>query len=1189
MLDRKKIYSRCTLATFILAIAMFLLSVVGNNGTGDTDRVARYVRMKVEGRIEVLEQYVEHALSPDSDEHICLDDVPEDMVIYKYVNDSLKFWSNQFSVLNDDISNRMVFQRLTNLRSRIISPLTEVTDEYSYMNLGPKWYIVKSAENPSGEKVIAGIEIKNTLIDDINGNANGVNPHLNISDRYAVTPLNFSGGSAVYIHGTPLFKIHGNSSTAAPFLDDSIMKWVGLLLFTLSTLLFMAGHRTLKAYLSVLSILTFLTILSFVWGVKMNGHVDIFSPTTYADGQVLFSLGALLLINTYISLIGFCTYLAKDAIEGKIREGRFIKKKSLAFYGAVVLAAILFNAVYIHFTLKSLLLNSNISLELYRWNSNIPYTVLVYVSYVGILSSTLLYMQMLSPVLRGLWSVRLNMFSRRNLAIFALCCTAYFSVTVGILGFGREQERVSVWANRLAVERDLGLEIRLKAIEDDIATDQIISSLSDLDNAEGIILNRITDNYLSRIRHNYSISLIILRNDNQTLIRQYNDMMRSGSPISDGSRFMFISDGIGHSRYLGTFIYYSKERGLARMLLKIEPNSSYGNTGYYSILGKFATQGDINIPSFYSYAKYSEGRLTSYKGNYPFPTIAEQFRGTMPDGSEEAVTRFDGYTHFIHKVGENETIIISRPKRSGIVYFTSFSYLFLAILGLLMLFIHSEKKSVFRSNYFRTRINTILFTTSTLILVSLTVVSVFFVYKRNEENMRNLMSSRITTIQALIETNAKGVVNQSDMATPMFRSSLENISGTTKSDITLYTPEGKVFYSSTPEVFDKMVLGNRIDQEAFHNIRHLNQRFFIGQESIADFKYWTLYAPIMNGNRDIVAIVSSPYTEGDYDFRREAFFHAALLVNLFLLLLIISLIFSTRSVNEMFEPLLEMGKKMGATDIHTLKPITYQREDEISSLVEAYNRMVQELNDSTVRLAQAERDKAWSQMARQVAHEIKNPLTPIKLEIQRLIRLKTNGNPKWEEKFDKVSEVVLEHIDILTETANEFSTFAKLYSEEPVLVDLDKTLRDQILIFDNKENISIGYIGMQEAYVMAPRPQLIRVFVNLIANALQAVEIRQKEMTENGEEALAGKVVIALRNSNKDGYYDIVVDDNGPGVKEENLSKLFTPNFTTKSGGTGLGLAICRNIIEKCEGTITYSKSFGLGGASFTVTLPKHV
>ena len=116
--------------------------------------------------------------------------------------------------------------------------------------------------------------------------------------------------------------------------------------------------------------------------------------------------------------------------------------------------------------------------------------------------------------------------------------------------------------------------------------------------------------------------------------------------------------------------------------------------------------------------------------------------------------------------------------------------------------------------------------------------------------------------------------------------------------------------------------------------------------------------------------------------------------------------------------------------------------------------------------------------------EIKNPLTPIKLEIQRLIRLKERGNAQWEEKLDKVASVVLEHIDILSETANEFSTFAKLYSEEPVLVDLDKTLRDQILIFDNKENVSIEYIGTENALVMAPRPQLIRVFVNLIANEL---------------------------------------------------------------------------------------------------------
>ena len=279
---------------------------------------------------------------------------------------------------------------------------------------------------------------------------------------------------------------------------------------------------------------------------------------------------------------------------------------------------------------------------------------------------------------------------------------------------------------------------------------------------------------------------------------------------------------------------------------------------------------------------------------------------------------------------------------------------------------------------------------------------------------------------------------------------------------------------------------------------------------------------------------------------------------------------------------------MISTDIQNLETIEYGGDDEISSVVDAYNRMVQALSDSSVRLAQAERDKAWSQMARQIAHEIKNPLTPIKLEIQRLIRLKAKGNPRWEEKFDQVSKVVLEHIDILTDTANEFSTFAKLYSEEPVVMDLDKTLKDQLLIFDNKENIRFQYIGMEDAIVKAPRPQLIRVFVNLLTNAVQAVEIMQKEEADKGKAPKQGRIQIFLRNSTQDGYYDVVIDDNGHGVKEENLNRLFTPNFTTKSGGTGLGLAICRNIIEKCDGEIAYQKSFVLGGASFTVTLPKY-
>ena len=1186
MFNKGNIIKRLPILLFITALVLFAFSMAGNGNEGNVERVAKSAKTRIRNRINILDTYILKALDNSLDDNICLEDLPDDMVIYKYVNDSLKSWSNQFSVLNDDISTKMVFQRLTNLKNRLVSPLIDVTEELSYMNLGPKWYLVKLVTGDNNEKVIAGIEIKNTLIDDIRRNDNGINRHLNIPARYTVLPLNYSGGTAVSIDDKPLFKIICDSTSLAPFFTNSLLRWLGLIFLTLASILFLAGKRTIKNFLTVIGVLTAMLIMAFLWGLQMDGNSEIFSPTTYAYGTIFFSLGALFLLNSYITLISICIYLSSEIFIDWARKDKTQRKKRLKIYCVALGAAITGIAIYTHLTLKSILLNSNISLELYRWNSNIPNTIGVYISYIGLLLCIILFLKMLSPAIRELYGIRYNILTTRNLAICALCAATYFSITSGVIGFNREQDRIAVWANRLSVDRDLGLEIRLKTIEEEIASDKFISSLSRLNNAEGMILNRISETYLSRIRHDYSLGLKMLRENDTDLIGYYNDIMRSGSPISEGSHFIFVTDGIGHSKYVGIFLFYSADNGLTRMMLEIEPNSSRDDKGYYSILGEFSTPGDINIPSIYSYAKYSDGKLISYKGNYPYPTIFDHTDSS--DGNGSAVLREKKQTHFLHNVSDNELIIISRPKRNSMVYFTSFSYLFLALMAIMYFFTRVQrKKTTARSNYFKARINTILFVSSTLILASLTVVSVFFVYKRNEENMRNLMSGRITTIQALVGSQAKGAKTYSDLQTPAFRNILENISATTKSDITLYTPEGKVFYSTTPEVFDKMVLGNRIDQDAYHNISHLNQRFFINREKISDYSYWVLYAPIFNNDREIVAIASSPYTEGDYDFRREAFFHAALLINLFLLLLILSLLFSTREVNHLFSPLIEMGKKMNTADIHNLETIKYSGEDEISSLVEAYNRMVKELADSTVRLAQAERDKAWSQMARQVAHEIKNPLTPIKLEIQRLIRLKTNGNPKWEEKFDQVSNVILEHIDILTETANEFSTFAKLYSEEPVLIDLDKTLKEQLMIFDNKENINIQYIGMEGAMVMAPRPQLIRVFVNLITNAIQAVEIAQREAEESGNEPIKGQVLICLRNSTKEGCYDVVVDDNGPGVKEENQSKLFTPNFTTKSGGTGLGLAICRNIIEKCDGEITYRKSFGLGGASFTVTLPE--
>ena len=1190
MKTKEWLHKRLPLTALILALLLFVLSMASNNAGSDTDKVAVETAERIEKRLRILDEYVQTALVTDRKDLITHQGLPEDMVIYRYLNDSLQSWSNQFSVINDDISSLLVFHRLTDRKSQLISPLTDVTGELSYLNLGPKWYLARSIIGSDNQKILLGLEIKNTLIDDVRRNENGVNPHLKLPGKYSVIPLTHSGGSAVEIDGKPLFKILYDSSQATPFFDNSMLRWVAVILFALAIVMFLAGHRTLRVYAVVTCTLTLLFFMSYLWGMQMNGSSELFSPIIYADGPVFSSLGSLLLINTYITVGITCLFLVRNRITALARKVRKSYRGNLLVYGIIIAILAVSTIIYTQLTLKSLLLNSNISIELYRWNTNILYTAIVYLSYTGLLFCILLLLQCFRPIAKEFFGYRYDMLSSRTLIMFAVICSAYFTIISGQLGFRKETDRVTVWANRLSVERDLSLEIQLRSAEESIAYDQLISALSRLENTSGMIQNRISEYYLHRIRQSYNLEVRIVRDNDITGLGLFNSILRTGTPIAYGSKFLFLTDANGRNSYAGLFLFYSPENGVSRMILSIEPNSNREDRGYESILGRFSKPGDINIPSYYSYAKYKDKRLMSYKGNYPYPTHYDHNEtGYLTDKTRE-VTRSNGYVHFMNLVNEDEFIIISRSQRGGLVYFISFSYLCLALSGILSIFASSRnKKKVFKSNYFRKRINIILLMSSVLILISMTAISILFVYKRNEENMHNLMTSRITTIQAFVERQARAAQSWQDLNTQEFSTQLENIGNTTKSDITLYTPGGKVFKSTTPEVFERMIMGSRLDEEAFYNIRDLHQRFFINREKITDYTYWALYAPVFNDIGQMVAIVGVPYTDSNFDFRREAFFHGALIFNIFLLLLIGSLLFSTREVSALFSPLIEMGRKMNAADINNLQYIIYKRDDEISSLVDAYNRMVKDLSESTKKLAQAERDNAWSQMARQVAHEIKNPLTPIKLQIQRLIRLKANNNPAWEERFDEVSAVVLEHIDILTETANEFSTFAKLYSEDPVLIDLDKTLKDQLLIFDNKENISIQYIGLEEAYVMAPKPQLIRVFVNLITNAIQAVEIHQNEHAPDGHTGAEGKVFIGLRKSTREGYYDITFEDNGPGVSEENLSKLFTPNFTTKSSGTGLGLAICRNIIERCDGEIRYQKSFTLGGAAFIVTIPQYI
>ncbi|MCQ2150454.1 MAG: ATP-binding protein [Bacteroidales bacterium] len=1083
-------------AVLLVGLTLLLLSIISPRSLTNASFEAKRAEFFLGRRMKQLEGYIARALEGDSDEWLDLGKVPEDMVLYRYVDDSLQSWCHQFTVDNDDIHRRYMVEKLINPRLNFESPLLNVTDEVGFYNFGPKWYLAES-RTVDGVRVIAGLEIMDTRK---SSSLNGSNPHLHIGNRFNIRPLSDSEGSAVRVGGVPQFKLIRE---------------------------------------------TLVTSTDF----------RLFSPFLYA-GNVFPSLGSVFVLNALIFILALFVYLYRDNIFRRIRRRSLML--ALAVMDILAIAAIV---AYAFLTFRSIIVNSNICLELYKLDDVTKYSFLVYASFIIMLMSVPMLLQMLRPAITRTTGRHFNAFSLKNRVRLSVLLSLGIVLTAAVNGFYKERNKLTVWADRLSVDRDIALEVQLRMVEGQLAEDAFISTLSQLDNAVSAIENRITDTYFSRIAQDYDVTVYLLRTIPD--MQFYRSRVEGAEKISNQSRFVFVNSA-GRPRYDGIFFYYRQDFGLTRLLVEVEEKTAKTDRGYASIFN-LTKPGKVSIPSNYSYAKYKGGRLQSFKGDYAYPMVLGR------ESSDEK------YLHVVTVVNDDEAMVISRPKEAIYNYLIALVFIALVIFLLLSVFtIHRKTLHFEERHFYKARINAALMAGLILTMVVISSVSVLFVYKRNEANMSSIMSDRINSIQTLMNSRIRGVYSSNALMSPEVRSLLDIVGEDTGSDITLYRPDGRVMMSTFPEVFSRRIMGGRINDEAFRNIYYQSKRYYIHKEVVEGKHFYGMYAPLFSDNGQVIAIICCPYISQNYDFRKDAVTHLMAILTVFLILLLVVRILSMAVVERMFKPLSEMGRKMSAANIDALEHIKYTNNDEILSLVESYNRMVDDLSESTRQLAQAERDKAWSGMARQVAHEIKNPLTPMKLQLQRIIRLKQKNDPGWQDKFDEVAKVLLDHIDILTDTANEFSTFAKLYTEEHTKISLDTVLQEEIAMFDNKENISFDYFGLEGAVVMGPKPQLTRVFVNLINNSVQALG-----------DTPDGKISISLRNSVEDGFYDIVFEDNGPGVAGENVNKLFTPNFTTKNGGSGLGLAISRSILERCGAKITYSKSFTLSGACFTISYPK--
>jgi nitrogen fixation/metabolism regulation signal transduction histidine kinase len=348
----------------------------------------------------------------------------------------------------------------------------------------------------------------------------------------------------------------------------------------------------------------------------------------------------------------------------------------------------------------------------------------------------------------------------------------------------------------------------------------------------------------------------------------------------------------------------------------------------------------------------------------------------------------------------------------------------------------------------------------------------------------------------------------------------------------------------------------------------------VQNEEAGTLKYLSIYVPLKDENRNVQGYINIPYFTSSRDLNQEISNFLVTLLSLNAFIFLISGVISVFLTNRITSSFSWIGEKMREINLgkHN-EEITWNRKDEIGGLVAEYNKMVKKLEQSAVDMAKTEREGAWREMARQVAHEIKNPLTPMKLSIQYLQKAIDNNAPNVKELSSSVASTLIEQIEHLSKIASEFSQFANIGNARSEIFDLHETIHSLVLLHSSQDHAIIEWKPMpRKLMIKADRTQINRLLTNLLQNAVEAIPEDVKGQIIVSEEVRDEEVILSVK-------------DNGSGIPEEMESKIFSPNFTTKTSGTGLGLAMCKSIVENSKGRIWFDTRAG-EGTTFHVALP---
>ncbi len=741
---------------------------------------------------------------------------------------------------------------------------------------------------------------------------------------------------------------------------------------------------------------------------------------------------------------------------------------------------------------------------------------------------------------------------------------------------------------QLTREADPVAEMYLADIEQRLTKDSVlIKLLIQNDNTETLIRDHLKKNYFYGYWKRYDFETVVCWNDANLFIETenlttncytyFNDLIaQQGDSVNNCNYFYFMDNDNGQTTYFGRIPFLQDDISLETTLFcEINSTPVFSGLGYPELLKNEQEQIIPGHIKNYSFAKYIDNKLVKQFGTYRYPMNNQTFKCSI---NEKMLINDGEMRHMVYQVNEHVTIVLSRPKIKVIyllMSFSTFSLIFFIIASLFLLITRSHKNKTALKFSIQERIQISFVSLMIIILLVMGISSVFYSIHQFKEKNNQMLSQRIKSVLQEMEQK---IVNEPKLDEGMadyLQYLMQKFSNVFYSDINLYKLDGQLLATSRPELYQQGLTSHMMNTQAYYQLVHKQKTEFIHEESIGKLHYTSAYVPIFNYKHEVLAYLNLPYFVGNNELKSEISSLIVAVINAYLLFVLFAIGLAVVISRRITRPLIIIQDRLAQIRIDKLnKKIEYKGNDEIGSLVKEYNRMVDDISESAEKLAKSERESAWREMAKQIAHEIKNPLTPMKLSVQYLTKAWDSQRDDFDSFLKRVSNTLIEQIDQLHIIANEFSNFAKMPQAQRKKVDLIEKLVNTTSLFDKAEpNIHFKtQIGDTKHYIFADPDQLLSVFNNVIKNAVQAIP-NDREGIINITTKVSGLNIL------------ISVSDNGRGISEEIRNKIFMPNFTTKSSGMGLGLAIVKNIVNNSGGKIWFETKENIG-STFYIQFP---